>query len=163
MGDYYYSDGTWSTALDATKTCIGIVFQTAPARIGSKEKEVLAAKGITEPHGLVMALKNAATDVRWNTERHEFSELTNCETKEQCDGDISGLLNYTTVIDYTTANNKLTAYPAFEAVKNYSVMAPATSTGWYLPSVGQLYDIFANLGNRPPDTAIPRLAAGNST
>lgn len=149
VGDYYYADGTWSTALDATKTCIGIVFQTAPARIGSKEKEVLAAKGITESHGLVMAVKNAATGVTWNRESHEFSELTKCVTKEQCDGDISGLLNYTTVIDYTTANNNLTTYPAFEAVKNYSVMAPATSTGWYLPSVGQLYDIFANLGNLP--------------
>ena len=149
VGDYYYADGTWSTALDATKACIGIVFQTAPARIGSKEKEVLAIKGIAEPHGLVMAVKNAATGVTWNSENHEFSELAKCVTKEQCDGDISGLLNYTTVIDYTTANNNLTAYPAFEAVKNYSVMAPATSTGWYLPSVGQLYDIFANLGNLP--------------
>ena len=37
VGDFYYADGTWSTALDANKTCIGIVFQTDPSRIGDKE------------------------------------------------------------------------------------------------------------------------------
>ena len=57
VGDFYYADGTWSTALDANKTCIGIVFQTDPSRIGDKEKQVLAAKGVATPHGLVMSLK----------------------------------------------------------------------------------------------------------
>ena len=31
VGDYYYSDGTWSTELDASKTVIGVVFSTENA------------------------------------------------------------------------------------------------------------------------------------
>ncbi len=31
VGDYYYSDGTWSTELDADKTVIGVVFSTMNA------------------------------------------------------------------------------------------------------------------------------------
>lgn len=149
VGDFYYADGTWSTDLDATKTCIGIVFQTDPSRIGDKEKEALAAKGVAEPHGLVMALKNTTTDVAWCTKYHAFDALTNCETKEQCRDDISGLHNYTTVIDYMTTNGIPTYYPAFEAVQNYSVAAPEKTTGWYLPSIGQWYDFCANLGGLP--------------
>lgn len=149
VGDFFYSDGTFSTALDPAKTVIGIVFQTDKKRIGEAEKEALADKGIDEPHGLVMSVKNAGTSLMWSSENKDFDELTNCETKEQCNDDISGLYNYNTVIAYAESEGKLSAYPAFEAVKNYGIEAPANTTGWYLPAVGQWYDFFANLGGLP--------------
>lgn len=149
VGDFFYSDGTFSTALDPAKTVIGIVFQTDKKRIGEAEKKALAAKGVTEPHGLVMAVKNAGTSRMWSSEDKDFDELTNCETKEQCNDDISGLYNYNTVIAYAESEGKLSEYPAFEAVKNYGVEAPANTTGWYLPAVGQWYDFFVNLGGLP--------------
>ena len=149
VGDYFYSDGTYSTALDPNKTVIGIVFQTDKKRIGEAEKKALAANGVTEPHGLVMAVKNVGTTLVWSSENKDFDELTNCETKDQCNDDISGLHNYNTVIAYAEGEGKLSAYPAFEAVKNYGVEAPANTTGWYLPAVGQWYDFFANLGGLP--------------
>lgn len=149
VGDYFYSDGTYSTALDPNKMVIGIVFQTDPSRIGDEEKKALAAKGIVEPHGLVMSVKNAETNLIWSSEDKDFDELTNCETKNQCNDDISGLHNYNTVIAYAESEDKLSAYPAFKAVKNYGVTAPANTTGWYLPAVGQWYDFFHNLGGLP--------------
>ena len=149
VGDYFYEDGTFSTALDPAKTVIGIVFQTDKSRIGDAEKAALKAKGIDELHGLVMAVKNAGTNLKWSSEYTDFKELTNCETKDQCNDDISGLHNYNTVIAYAESEDKLSAYPAFEAVKNYDVEAPANTTGWYLPAVGQWYDFFANLGGLP--------------
>ena len=106
VGDFYYADGTWSTALDANKTCIGIVFQTDPSRIGDKEKQVLAAKGVATPHGLVMSLKTVTKKPYELGGRSRFSELTKCTDKVACNADINGLLNYTTVIDYAAANNK---------------------------------------------------------
>lgn len=148
VGDYYYADGTWSSTYtnNASNPCIGIVFQTDPSRIGAKEKEALAAKGVTTPHGLVMAVKNAA-DTKWNTgETVDISGLTNCVTKEDCNADINGLYNYTTVLSYAERNGKLDNYTAFKAVKEYTVTAPEKTTGWYLPSVGQWYDFFVNLG-----------------
>lgn len=150
VGDYYYSDGTWSTTLDENKTCIGIVFQTDLSRIGAKEKEVLAAKGVAVPHGLVMAVKNISTQNRgWSSEIYNFPELTDCVTKEECAADINGLYNYTTVIDYAEQNGKLDSYPVFRDIKNYSVATPVKTTGWYMPSIGQLYDFFTNLGGLP--------------
>ena len=149
VGDYFYEDGTFSTALDPAKTVIGIVFQTDKSRIGDAEKAALKAKGIDELHGLVMAVKNAGTNLKWSSEYTDFKELTNCETKDQCNDDISGLHNYNTVIAYAESEDKLSAYPAFEAVKNYDVEAPANTTGWYLPAVGQWYDFFTNLGGLP--------------
>lgn len=151
VGDFYYADGTWSTALDASKTCIGIVFQTDPSRIGDKEKQVLAAKGVATPHGLVMSLKTVTKSLMGWGEDHDFSELTKCTDKVACNADINGLLNYTTVIDYAAANNKELEdyYPAFKAVRDYVVQAPEKTTGWYLPSIGQWYDFTANLGGLP--------------
>lgn len=147
VGDYFYSDGTYSTALDPNKTVIGIVFQTDKSRIGQAEKDALG--GEDKVHGLVMSVKNAGTSRMWSSEDKDFDELTNCETKDQCNDDISGLHNYNTVIAYAENNGNLSAYPAFEAVKNYGVEAPANTTGWYLPAVGQWYDFFANLGGLP--------------
>ena len=149
VGDFYYADGTWSSTYtnNASNPCIGIVFQTDPSRIGAKEKEALAAKGITTPHGLVIALKKAATYKHWNTgETADIPGLTNCTTPDEYNADINGLYNYTTVLSYAERNSKLNNYTAFKAVKEYAVTAPKKTTGWYLPSVGQLYDFFVNLG-----------------
>ncbi|WP_443897979.1 fimbrillin family protein, partial [Paraprevotella clara] len=78
IGDYYYSDGTWSDGglrrIDADgsyviadpkpspksdKTVVGIVYATYqdhPARFGAAEVQKLRDMGI-EPHGLVMSVK----------------------------------------------------------------------------------------------------------
>lgn len=148
VGDYFYSDGTFSTDLDPKKEVIGIVFSTDPSRIGEAEREALRTLGIAEPHGLVMAVKKASSGSQWHRERdqHDFAELKNCVTKEDCKNDIDGLHHYNTVVAYAEKQNGLESYPVFEAVKNFTVKAPATTTGWYLPAVGQWYDIFANLG-----------------
>lgn len=43
VGDYYYEDGTWSTAYDNQKTCIGIVFKV---NAGGKSGKIV---GLNEP------------------------------------------------------------------------------------------------------------------
>ncbi len=154
VGDFYMSDGSLvgkgqELTEKQKKACIGIVFQTDKNRIGQAEKDALAAIGIAEPHGLVMAVKNADTSLMWSSEKKVFNKLKSCKTKEDCNNDISGLHNFNTIIAYAESNGKLSDYPAFEAVKNYSVEAPTNTTGWYLPAVGQWYDFFVNLGGLP--------------
>ena len=52
VGDYYYSDGTWSSELDQSKTVIGIVF----ARANSASSDALLAKDYPDcVHGLVLS------------------------------------------------------------------------------------------------------------
>lgn len=146
IGDFYLSDGT---LLDKNKTLtedekskvIGIVFQTDPDRIGQAEKDALGGKA----HGLVMAVKLANNGLvcKWSTGQTDTS-LPNIETVQAAYQDVNGLSNYNNI-------SKTSDYPAFQAVASFDVPAPKNSTGWYLPSIGQLWDIAANLGGMKSD------------
>ena len=140
IGDYFYSDGTFSTNLNTTKTVIGIVFQTNPRRIGQAEKDALAAKGVSEPHGLVMSIKNAATSVKWSNS-YQDTALEDCRTIADGYKDISGLKNTTTI-------GSGDEFPAFKAIAvfNTNNPIPPKATQWFLPSDGQLWDLVENLG-----------------
>ena len=160
VGDYFYSDGTWSdgglrkqyadgrvVTADPKpdpvegKTVVGIVFQTDPSRIGAAEKAKLGAGKV---HGLVMCVKNAATGQRWNPENKDAG-LTKCQTKAENYNDISGYGNGEHI---RSSRGNFDNYPAFKAADDYSSTCPvpATTTGWFLPSSGQWWDILQNLG-----------------
>lgn len=162
IGDYFYSDGTWSDgglrkryedgsmvtadpkpAPEEGKTVVGIVFQTDPSRIGAKEKEKL---GAGKAHGLVMSVKNAATKQGWGPGEDEG--LKKCKTKADSYNDISGYGNCERI---RSNRGNFDNYPAFKAADDYNTTSPvpATTTGWYLPASGQWWDILQNLGGCP--------------
>ena len=65
LGDLFYSDGTYSTTLQAGKTAIGVI-----AYLGTDnftENGTTVGGSAFVGHGLVMCLKNAASDVAWCT------------------------------------------------------------------------------------------------
>lgn len=165
IGDYFYSDGTWSDGglrkiysdgrkeiadpkpgpdRSGGKVVIGIVFQTDPYRIGRAEKEALSGKA----HGLVMALRTptAIAPVAWWKSRLDEQDegLTKCLTKKLRYEDISGYGNCKHI---RSNRGSLDDYPAFKSAVEYGVPAPATTTGWFLPSSGQWWDILQNLGS----------------
>ena len=169
IGDYFYSDGTWSDGglrkryddgnmviadpkpapvltnpkTGASRAVVGIVFQTDKSRIGAKEKEKLG--GEDKVHGLVMCVKNAATNQKWSTAWNisEFPKI--CATIADSYNDISGYGNCEHI---RSSHGSFDNYPAFKDTDGYNTTCPVptTTTGWYLPSVGQLWDIFQNLG-----------------
>ena len=147
VGDFFYLDGTYSTTLDPAKTVIGIVFQTDPSRIGQAEKETLKTKGLDEPHGLVMAVKNAGTSLKWSNV-FETTGATVCATVADCYQDISGLKNTQTVYEFASYTNDADKYPAFKAVADFNTnnAVPENATEWFMPSAGQLWDLLENLG-----------------
>lgn len=141
IGDFFYSDGTWSSEYDASKTALGIVFQTDPARIGSAETEA----GFN--HGLVMALKIAGEYIGWSDIKEDIPELENTYL-DAFYSDLSGLHNCTTV--WNKDNYDASDYKAFGAVAAWNeegsqYKAPANTSGWFIPSSGQMYDMFRNL------------------
>lgn len=167
IGDYFYSDGTTSDGglrridrlSDGTliftvdqksptdeKTVIGIVYATwqdHKERFGEVEKEKLKELGITEPHGLVMSTTYInELDMRWASSNTDIPNLTNCTTREQCLADISGLGN-TQEVDKVEGEHQENC--VFAKIKEKFANAPETTTGWYLPSIGQLWDIVHNL------------------
>lgn len=166
IGDFYYSDGTWSSKMDYDKTPIGIVFQTDLSRMGEAEKAALTAKGITEPHGLVLSLKEykegmlpwtsgIRDEVNYDPPRYvavPIEDITDYTTAATCNADLSGLANTQVIWELIKDDDldKVNTYPVFSAAKrfNASTPAPEKSTGWFVPSFAQLYDVFANLANQ---------------
>jgi len=139
IGDYYYSDGTFGTSkVPSGATIIGIVFS-------NKVSVTDSVNGWT--HGYAMALSNAASAVTWspNTSTLEFpssqvTSLTGYETE------LDGYTHCQTI--KTKAGSNLSSnYPAIYYALNYSAYtAPSGTSGWYLPSSGQWYQIITNLG-----------------
>ncbi len=132
-GEFLFSDGSWGTlAANPTKTPIAIVFSNNPSTI---DKDA----GYT--HGYAMALKDASTGTKWGNYGNDLIGLTNVDTTSALIADKDGRTE-SNVINSTT-------YPAaYAATTSYksTVSAPSGTSGWYLPSIGQWFDICVNLG-----------------
>ncbi len=178
IGDYYYSDGTWSDgglvsinsdgtgavwltglekpAPEEGKTVIGIVFQTDTSRISLTERKL----GYT--HGLVYCLKAAFAPVSSDpTADHKLdsltrysmssasavANLTSHKYSDACYSDINGYsINQTILSYYPKGTDALKQYPAFDWVHtDFAPAAPANTSGWYIPSSGQVWDFIVNL------------------
>lgn len=176
IGDYFYSDGTtsdgglrelnpnsgaqvWETpkpAPNGGKTLIGIVFTTE--RISEQEK----AKGWN--HGLVVSIDYApdpkgAQDgtVNWYNNIRDESEigipnLAGADYNEQyelCNNDINGYYyNQQIRTERQKEYDQKWTYYAFWAAGSFAIAAPEKTSGWYVPSAGQMLDIYrAAFGN----------------
>jgi hypothetical protein len=147
------------------RTVIGIVFCTDASRIGAGEKTRLKDLGVTAPHGLVMALTNASDGCRWGNDKVDENEngqsgepfKENIATLQKQYNDINGYAETHWIGDKIkgSAESSYTAdtYKAFDVALNYGATtetaqyaAPEKTTGWFLPSMGQWWDILENLG-----------------
>jgi len=165
IGEYYFSDGSWGTLADratATVHPIGVVFS-------NKTTPYDKAHGWT--HGYAMALTNALppfelnsvwslansnneyldeagdtySDAYANFEYQNYNEYTSYVTNKEGNGETQTIKN-NGKLGYSKEN-----YPAFYAAINYAssnaaYTPPNGSSGWFLPSVGQWWDIAVSLG-----------------
>ena len=136
VGDFYYSDGTWSTELDPSKTPIGIVFSVDnPAQMGDAQ---LAADHPEATHGLVVSLTETA-DILWQAEATNVGQWLSENTG------YNDLQNTTRKCGYSNTLG-LQAYNAACAEANKVLVADcapevqlgAATSGWYLPSYAEL-------------------------
>lgn len=156
VGDFYMRDGSIvdknaSLTSEQIEGCIGIVFSTDVSRIGDGAKAALAAKGVT-PHGLVWALTNAADGVMWSTEQIDEPGMSNIFSLKDEYNDVEGYTETKWIIDNHTEELS-DKYPAFYYASVYgsspetsAYAAPSTSTGWFMPSGGNLIDVVRYLG-----------------
>lgn len=168
VGDFFYSDGG-IVPKDAnnppSEGCIGIIYSTDANRIGTAAKNALATKGITTPHGLVMALTNASGGCRWGkygkdenssgNDGEPFKANTD-QLKKQYEN-VNGYAETHWIINEYGKNGNTAlqnTYTAFYHANRYGTTdsgtaqyaAPANTTGWFIPSMGQWWDILSNLG-----------------
>lgn len=146
LGDLYYSDGTYSTTLVAGKTPIGVIAYLD--QTGTDDDEITES-GNGGGHGLVLCLKNAASNLSWSTNYSSQAYTGNAYVT-----DAAGLTRLTGASGYNATNamasveNAATVYPAAYQAKNYTgLAAPATgTTGWFLPSAQQWVKMQQALG-----------------
>ncbi len=173
VGDFYCKNNSMEGYLipgDASLTeaqqaaCIGIVYSTDPDRIGARAIQALKEKSVSTPHGLVMALTNASDGCRWGNyskdengdgdEGAPFKDDTDQIQKQYKNVDGYGETHWiieayenngTTLKDTYTAFYHASLYgTAGSSTDKYAT--PTNATGWFIPGMGQWWDILSNLG-----------------
>ena len=140
LGDLYYSDGTFSNTLEPGKTPIGVIAYLDDPNTTADDE--IVEKSHRGGHGLVLCLKNAASDVAWSTASYrKFSD-------EEEVWNEAGLKRTTNVSGYrNTERIFLFGYDAAMAARNYKgLLAPAGTSGWFLPSAQQWVKMMEGLG-----------------
>ena len=134
IGDYYYADGTWSTAIDSEKECIGVVY-AVDANYGEKANEYAGEH--TRIKGYVMALESTNRLVFCNQGMWEAINLAGLELAN------GGYKNTKTLLEDSRYTNYSSEYPVVDDFIKFktATVAPAKSSGWYIPSFEQLKDV----------------------
>ena len=176
VGDFYCksSDGSTgylipgdiaSLTTEQQAACIGIVYSTDPDRIGARATQALNEKGVSTPHGLVMALTNASDGCRWGdygkdensggNDGEPFKANTDQLKKQYENVDGYGETHWIIETYGSNGNTALqNTYTAFYHASRYGTAdsstekytAPTNTTGWFIPGMGQWWDILSNLG-----------------
>lgn len=135
MGDYYYSDGTFSDGYITSKTPIGVIFYVGD--VAKDDSELKNKIGDTShgTHGLVLGLKDASTYTQW---QETTTAVTGVSTEIN---KMNGYAN-TQILKTWNANgsNNDKKVVAATVIDEYaqSNPAPLNTSGWYLPSIKEL-------------------------
>jgi len=127
VGDYYYEDGTWSTALNAQKKCIGIVYEV---NADGKSGKIV---GLNEPPANWSG-NNDAGKLSWGPEGNNMNNANEVS---------DGLKNMATMkAKFSDFSN----YDAFRWVHAQNPEGTNYSTGatgvWYLPAREELKALY---------------------
>jgi len=157
IGDYYLNDGSIIPNATANKylldKTIGVLFSTSTSATD---------KGHGWAHGYAIALTNATTRCQWSTNNNDEA-LTNYDDYTVFILNKDGYTETQTIKSHGLNAFNKDNYPSFWYALNYGsdnepgttqYAAPNICSGWYLPSIGQWYDICVNLGGMSP--TIPR-------
>lgn len=151
IGDYFYSDGTWSAEIDESKSIIGVVFWTGDP---TAEDAKLRADHPECTHGLVIGLDEAqlAWQPAYESISYTVSEWVEANTTglalpRSGDGNDDPLQN---IIGYNNTK-AIEAFNKADENSNYRVSpiewtvayrsevpAPLSTSDWYLPSPKEL-------------------------
>lgn len=158
IGDFYYSDGSWSSGSEAPladKECIGVVVLAGRSSISTGEDTgVYYTKDghsrIENITAYVVALEDAADGQEFVWGSHDVDGDSGAETSHS-DIDFMGYYNTNQIKTKAEAkagglsDDPVNNYPAtYAAVVLYEeeTPAPATSSGWFLPSAQQLHYMY---------------------
>lgn len=128
VGDYYYSDGTWSTSYNENKECIGIVFALSDDKDGKINVSLKESK-----HGRIVALEDvgyANADFKPSSSGSELTQYDLSPYYKTLDEErLAGYLPYDGKCTYSNQNSdsERLPYNYYDWVYNSSNIRPAGS------------------------------------
>lgn len=145
VGDYYYADGSICpknmTSIPPSG-CVGIIFSTETST---------ADQAKNWSHGYVVSLfdtDDISTKHSWSTVNEDITGLNLYE--KSVDSFTSAFADYdgysATQAILAAQSYSAAAYAAVNAAVTYGKEIPSSTSGWYLPSIGQVALIINNLG-----------------
>lgn len=164
VGDYYYSDGSiypYGNQSENDKNnplvegCIGVIYQvddltytqnqTSPEAATISKTAVVGVPDTEWIHGNVIALKSLQdAAMKWGADSYsdgldnQYSALNESQMNLDLLVDMRG---------YELSHNEyFIGQEAIESALDCDILTPSSSSGWYLPSAGQLVSFFVNLG-----------------
>lgn len=142
VGDFVYTDGTFGSyeGAYAGKTPAAIIFNTQQS---AKDK----ANSAFGHHGYAMALKSSQIQ-QWKSSDGTGLDVNDSYTTESYAAYHTEWDGYTHCQKAKTISGYASTYPAINAALTYATTVSGSNSGWYLPSIGQLYLIAVNLGGR---------------
>lgn len=142
VGDYFYTDGTWSTELNGEKTVAGVIFDLAADDVlenyeGSNLQDKV--------RGWVVALNDISAKWYGGTSKLSTESSTNLaaaiegvvainNTLANQQGELLGYKNSQAIKAATTDEEP---FPANTACLEYTPAVTGANTGWYMPSIAQ--------------------------
>ena len=145
VGSYLYADGFCSTSATTTGhgAVVGVIFSLTTSN---------ADQALGYTHGYAVALKDASTSAKWSSQTSladpgvvDLSfpyQNTMAQAELIIRGDLNGRANTANATYVGTTNAE-----AFYAAKNYSAdVSGFANSGWFLPSIGQLWAMCKELG-----------------
>ncbi len=162
IGDYYYSDGTWSTTFNNDKECIGVVFALSEEKGGDINMYIDESF-----HGRIAALDDVSGTYAWCLgDKVEDTYFVNYPFLDGVHdyGELpwNGRTNTTYTLPYNehewpnkNSDFALTDYDGYYhrdiASDDYPAFKAAIQGEWYLPSLGELarFDMVSSAGLLP--------------
>ena len=133
VGMYYYSDGTWGE--EQSDNAIGIIFKVGLGNGDSADNYPM----LDEVRGYVVAPEDASTMAKWDNMPSMLMDLIGISKSTS---DFIGYKNTQQLKEFN--GQPFDQFPAAYAAVNYKVEAPATSSGWYLPSAAEMSELYNN-------------------
>lgn len=155
VGDYYYADGSIYPGTNdkiITNGCVGIIFATNNVSVNNG---IEGSKTYT--HGKVLALVNYHADGEpatsgastssyynyWGTHTAGDDVIASASNTEESYASFSGRLDgYAKTTAFASSVDAVQKVLNFGKEINTKYVAPISSTGWYMPSIGELIEVF---------------------
>lgn len=175
VGDYFYSDGTYSSELQSDKTVIGVVFYAGDATVSDA---ALARDHAACTHGLVVSIADAGS-TSWQSGNATYGATVSSWIE-------SNLSDYAPILTSGDAANagNFSGYNNTQAIKAFNAAAenaswpveviqgldafaashaaPATTSGWFVPSASEMWLLISGtMGNFEASSSTANLKVVN--